>query len=525
MTSAAPSRGPRQWSLQARLITAIVAVVALILVMVAIATSAVLGRVLQDNLNAQVQSAAQQTAGTLLDLKIPRESQQVTASEVLQSGNQPQGTVLVLRGGGEGTATGAYVAGPGDIVTLTDIQVEDVLLGVTTPEYTTVDIDGLGDYRMFPYQSLGYVAYAGMPESGVQETVTPIITSVVLMTTGGLILLAAIVAWIVRRSLAPLRAVSTTATRVANQPLAEGDVSITERVPEDQTDENTEIGRVGHALNTLLDHVDSSLDARQRNEERMRRFVADASHELRTPLASIRGFSELSLRALRTHPDSPQAAETTEQSLERIQAQSVRMTDLVEDLLLLARLDEGQELVYSPIDLTQIAVEAVADARPAGPEHEWVLEVPDESLHVAGDAARLHQVVANLLANARTHTPAGTKVTLSVVRDGDDAVLRVRDDGPGVDPSIADELFERFSRADRSRARKSGGTGLGLSIAKAIVGAHGGHITVRSEPGDTVFEVRIPARPADPTAAPAEPELEPEVEPEGEPDVADGPRQ
>ncbi|MDZ8172035.1 sensor histidine kinase [Microbacterium xanthum] len=505
MTStSAPRR--RRWSLQARLITAIVAVVALILVMVAIATSAVLGRVLQDNLNAQVQSAAQQTAGTLLDLKVPRDEQEVTASDVLRSGNQPQGTVLVLRGGGGGATTGAYVAGPGDIEELTDDQIDDVLLGVTTPEYTTVDIDGLGDYRMFPYQSLGYVAYAGMPESGVQQTVTPIITSVVLMTTGGLILLAAIVAWIVRRSLAPLRAVSATATRVANQPLAEGEVSITERVPADQTDEDTEIGRVGHALNTLLDHVDSSLDARQRNEERMRRFVADASHELRTPLASIRGFSELSLRAIRTQPDSPHAAETTEQSLERIQAQSVRMTDLVEDLLLLARLDEGQELVYSPIDVTQIAVEAVADARPAGPDHDWVLDVPDESLHVAGDAARLHQVVANLLANARTHTPAGTTVTVRVTRDGQDAVLSVHDDGPGVDPSIADELFERFSRADRSRARKSGGTGLGLSIAKAIVGAHGGRLSVRSEPGDTVFEVRIPARPTDPAARVTEPE-------------------
>ena len=504
MTSRPSVRGRRRWSLQARLITAIVAVVALILVMVAIATSAVLGRVLQDNLNAQVQTAAQQTAGTLLDLKVPRDEQQVTASEVLQAGNQPQGTVLVLRGGIDGTQTGAYVAGPGEIVVLTAQQIDDILLGVTTPDYTTVAIDGLGDYRMFPYQSLGYVAYAGMPESGVQQTVTPIITSVVLMTTGGLVLLAVIVAWIVRRSLAPLRAVAATATRVASQPLAEGEVSITERVPEDQTDENTEIGRVGHALNTLLDHVDSSLDARQRNEERMRSFVADASHELRTPLASIRGFSELSLRALRAHPDSPQAAETTEQSLERIQAQSVRMTDLVEDLLLLARLDEGQELVYSPIDLTQVAVESVADARPAGPEHEWILDVPDESLYVAGDATRLHQVAANLLANARTHTPAGTEVTVSVSREDGDAVLRVHDDGPGVDPSIADELFERFSRADRSRARKSGGTGLGLSIAKAIVAAHGGRLSVQSEPGDTTFEVRIPARPANPAAAPAD---------------------
>lgn len=269
-------------------------------------------------------------------------------------------------------------------------------------------------------------------------------------------------------------------------------------------DEHTEIGQVGAALNTLLDKVDASLAARQRNEELMRRFVADASHELRTPLASIRGFSELSLRAMRQAQDdetrqrTAMAVETTEQSLERIQAQSLRMTTLVEDLLLLARLDEGQELVYGTVDLTRLAVEAVGDARPAGPDHAWSIEVDDEPVELAGDAARLNQVVANLLANARTHTPAGTEVTVSVAREGDDAVLRVHDDGPGIDPAVAPQLFERFARADRSRDRKTGGTGLGLSIARAIVEAHHGTITVRSTPGDTTFEVRLPAKPVDP---------------------------
>ncbi len=236
----------------------------------------------------------------------------------------------------------------------------------------------------------------------------------------------------------------------------------------------------------------------------MRRFVADASHELRTPLASIRGFSELSLRAIRQSQDDESrqriamAVETTEQSLERIQAQSLRMTALVEDLLLLARLDEGQELVYGTVDLTRLAVEAVGDARPAGPDHAWSIDVDDEPVELAGDTARLNQVVANLLANARTHTPAGTEVTVSVTREGEDAVLRVHDDGPGIDPSVASQLFARFSRADRSRDRKTGGTGLGLSIAKAIVEAHNGTLTVESTPGDTTFEMRLPAKPADP---------------------------
>ncbi|WP_354002891.1 sensor histidine kinase [Microbacterium elymi] len=305
--------------------------------------------------------------------------------------------------------------------------------------------------------------------------------------------LAAAIAVVIRRGLRPLRAVADTATRVASVPMAEGDVSIAERVPADQVDERTEIGRVGAALNTLLDHVSTSLQARQHNEERMRSFVADASHELRTPLASIRGYSELSLR-------DPDLTDGTSQALERIQAQSLRMTALVEDLLLLARLDEGQELVFDTVDLTRLAVEAVGDARPAGPDHHWRVEVTEDPVIVAGDTARLHQVAANLLANARTHTPAGSEVTTTVLRDGADAVLRVHDDGPGIDPSVASELFERFARADRSRARKTGGTGLGLSIVRAIVAAHHGTITAHSVPGDTTFEVRIPARPDDPSA-------------------------
>jgi two-component system OmpR family sensor kinase len=204
------------------------------------------------------------------------------------------------------------------------------------------------------------------------------------------------------------------------------------------------------------------------------------------------------LRALRHAPESAQGdevIESTTSSLERIQAQSLRMTRLVEDLLLLARLDEGRELVYGTIDLTQLALEGLSDARPTAADHHWKIDVPDEPVTIVGDAGRMHQVVANLLANARTHTPAGTTVTLSVARDGDDAVLRVHDDGPGIDPAIRDELFARFARGDSSRARQTGGTGLGLAIVKAIVEGHHGSITVESVPGDTTFTVRIPVEP------------------------------
>ncbi|MGV9193493.1 sensor histidine kinase [Microbacterium sp. MC2] len=421
-----------------------------------------------------------------------------TAQDVLSQGWQEPGTLLVTRT--LVNTTGAVVGPDGRVEVLSREEVADVLGVVTRDGISTLTVPGRGEYRVkVELQRAGFFTVVGLPTSELTQTVRQIITTVALLTVGGLLVLAAVIATLIRHSLQPLRAVADTATRVATLPMAEGAVSIPERVPAREADDRTEIGRVGAALNTLLDHVDASLSARQRNEERMRAFVADASHELRTPLASIRGYSELSLRAL-AQADAATAAETTAQSLERIQAQSLRMTALVEDLLLLARLDEGTELTYESVDLTRLVVDAVADARVAGRDHEWALDVGDEPVVVAGDSARLQQVVANLLTNARVHTPAGTQVTVDVVRDGTQAVVRVHDDGPGIDPAIADSLFERFARADASRARKTGGTGLGLSIAQAIVAGHDGTLTVTSVPGSTTFEVRLPARPPEPDA-------------------------
>jgi len=477
----------RRWSLQARLITIVVSMVSLILIVIGVALGTALRGILEENLNSQLRVAMNEL------MVVPGS----TAQQILSQGGQQTGTVLVVRTFGE--PTGAYVSSGGAVVALTADEMAGIGRAVTHTGITDVTFPGLGDYRVVTQVSpSGAFVILGLPTSAQAATLGRTLVTVGLLTAGGLLVLAAVIALVIRQSLRPLRAVADTATRVAGTPMAQGTVSITERVPDDQTDAHTEIGRVGLALNTLLDHVDASLTARQRNEERMRAFVADASHELRTPLASIRGYSELSLRALSQAPDAPATAGTTAQSLERIQAQSLRMTSLVEDLLLLARLDEGTELVYGTVDLTRLAIDAVSDARAAGAAHEWVLEVGDEPVVVAGDATRLHQVAANLLANARVHTPAGTRVTTSVSVAGGTASLRVHDDGPGVDSAMAGALFERFARADASRARKTGGTGLGLSIAKAIATAHGGSITVDSEPGSTTFEVRLPARPADP---------------------------
>lgn len=471
-------RGP--WRLQTKLIVLVFSLVSLILVVVALATGAALRTVMVENLDAQVSQAASRT----------KPSSTLTAAQALAERPNEPGTLLITQN--LSGYSGAYVADDGTIVSLTEAQLTGISArDIDRKGWATVTVVDLGEFRVKADQVHGGLIAMGMPTSELTSLLGHIATSVALITLGGLLVLAVAIGLVIRRSLAPLRAVSDTATRVAALPLAEGAVSISERVPAAQADERTETGRVGAALNTLLDHIDDSLAARQRNEERMRSFVADASHELRTPLASIRGYSELSLRALAQGTDS---ASTTAESLERIQAQSLRMTMLVEDLLLLARLDEGAELVFDAVDLTRLAIDAVADARVAGQDHAWVLELGDEPIVVAGDATRLQQVAANLLANARVHTPAGTTVTTSLVAEDDVAVLRVRDTGPGIDPAIADELFERFARADRSRTRRSGGTGLGLSIAKAIVEAHGGSISVESEPGSTTFEVRLPSR-------------------------------
>jgi len=269
--------------------------------------------------------------------------------------------------------------------------------------------------------------------------------------------------------------------------LASGAIALEERVPEHLTDERTEVGQVGSALNAMLEHVEASLGARHKSEQQVRQFVADASHELRTPLTTIAGYTELA----RSRPDDKAAADT---ALAKVEEESGRMTALVEDLLLLARLDSGRPLVSAPVDLTRLLVEAVSDSRVLAPDHQWRLSLPEESVEVTGDEHRLHQVVTNLLANARKYTPAGTTVTVSAHSGG----FAVHDDGPGFPDDLVDHAFERFARGDvaRTRAGKGGGYGLGLSLVSAIVTAHGGTVALHSVPGDTTVSVELPPAPA-----------------------------
>ncbi|MGF3056732.1 sensor histidine kinase [Microbacterium sp. YY-01] len=484
--------GKRPLRLQTRLMAAVIGFVSLILVFVSIVISLFLGgameRQLDDRLAASLRITLQWTLASPLG----------APAEAILDGKDVNPGLLLIVADGETPATGAIVkdagGGTGEILSLSNAQLQSVSEALLREQVISMTIPGHGSYRIEAAHADGTTIVVGLPRRDIQRTMTELFTIIALATVGGLLMLALTTAITIQVALRPLRAVAATATRVSSQPLDRGDVTITERVPESEADPSTETGLVGAALNVLLDHVDSSLAARQRNEERMRQFIADASHELRTPLTSIRGYSELSLR-------STDLSDNTRMSLERIQAQSLRMTGLVEDLLLLARLDEGRELAESPVDLCRLAVEAVDDARPTGTDHEWRLEVPSEPVEVTGDSARLAQVVTNLVANARTHTPAGTTIVVEVGTEpaadehaSPHAFLRVTDNGPGIAPEVRDTLFSRFARADRSRARHTGGTGLGLAISQAIVTGHGGTIEVESAPGKTMFTVRLPLR-------------------------------
>jgi len=269
-------------------------------------------------------------------------------------------------------------------------------------------------------------------------------------------------------------------------PLTGDEHRIGVRVRQEDTDPDNEVGIVGHTLNRLLDNVDSALAHRVDSDLRMRQFLTDASHELRTPLAAIQGYAEL------TRQDSSALPPTTEYALARIESEARRMALLVEELLLLSRLGEGEDLQNEDVDLADLVINAVNDTAVAVTTHHWVKNLPEEPVWVRGDRARLHQLVSNLLSNAALHTPPGVTVTTAITCRRSDpdahAELTVTDDGPGIDADLLPRLFERFVRADPSRSNGSG-IGLGLAIVSSIVKAHHGSVSAESRDGRTVFRV------------------------------------
>lgn len=353
----------------------------------------------------------------------------------------------------------------------------------------TTELSSLGDYRMMASEGRdGDVLITGLPMESVEAAVHRLELVAALVLGAALAVAGVAGALWVRWSLRPLSSVAATAVRVSELPLSSGEVALPPRAPE--SDPRGEVGRVAGAFNAMLGHVEDALTKRHASEERLRSFAADASHELRTPVASIRGHAELAL----LHPGP--VPQKVVRALGRIEAEAARMGEMVDDLLLLARLDAGRPLERCPVDLTRLVLDAVTDAQAAGPGHRWTLELPEEPVTVPGDAHRLHQVLANLLANARLHTPVGSTVAISLRIHAGTAVLKVQDDGPGVAEDIRPKVFERFTRADRRRTEGAGtGAGLGLSIVAAVAEAHDGSVALESGPGSTTFTVRLPSAP------------------------------
>jgi two-component system, OmpR family, sensor histidine kinase TrcS len=358
-------------------------------------------------------------------------------------------------------------------------------------ELRTVKLGRLGPYRMSSQQSgSDDKLVVGVSLGLVNKTISRRIVSATVLSIAALLVTAGLTALVVGYALRPLRRVAATAAEVAGAPLTGDDHRITARVQPDDTDPDNEVGIVGHTLNRLLENVDSALTHRAESDRRMRQFITDASHELRTPLAAIQGYSEL------TRQDSAALPPTTEYALARIESEARRMTSLVDELLLLSRLGEGEDLQTEDVDLGDIVLNAVNDAAVAAPKHRWVKDLPDEPVWVRGDPDRLHQLVSNLLTNGWVHTPPGVTVTTGiachrVAGERSYAELTVADDGPDIDPELLPHLFDRFVRA-KDAPDGGPGNGLGLAIVDSIVKAHHGSVTAESAGGQTTFRVRLP---------------------------------
>lgn len=417
------------------------------------------------------------------------------------------------------TSSGSLVSSPllitngRDVGAQPSLSATDVtLLAAATTTPSMVFLSELGDYRILavPGDRLGERHVIGLPMDGVLDTLRELLWVQGAAAALALIVVISLGSLLVRRTLAPLERVAATARLVAERPLSSGPAVLPDRVAV-EAPEGTEVGDLAIAVNEMLDHVQTSLSVRDVTEQRLRRFVADASHELRTPLASIRGYAEL-LRRLPAHAPATEGSWPELTSLDadrsnaarRIEAEAARLGVLVDDLLTLARLDQGRPLRQDPVDLTRLVSEVAADARMGFPDRSIRLEVPAQPCVVAGDADRLRQVMLNLLTNVAVHTPVGTLATVSLrpapgplAADGSrvpgSVSVLVVDNGPGISPDVVDRVFERFARGDSaSRSRTSGGSGLGLSIVEAIAMAHHGDVSVASGTAGTTVTLTLP---------------------------------
>jgi two-component system OmpR family sensor kinase len=487
-----------------QLVIRVTALVALAALLITMATALATRQVLMSQLDRQLDAVTAR-------VRDPANTWPVGGADsgLLRPG-QPIGTLAVLyasdrtpQEGGMLTERGASGERGAAVTLLPDAAVSQLAGVPTDGTRSSITLSELGHYRVVGFKivsgtGLGTLV-VGVPLRQVDETVLELVALAALfslLVIGGTVFAARS---LVIRSLRPLNRLAATAQQVSHLKLDRGEVALAVRVPPQDANPDSEVGRVGQALNHMLNNVEEALAARQASETRVRQFVADASHELRNPLAAIRGYAELTRR------DREQIPTDAAYAMSRVESEAERMSRLVEDMLLLARLDSGPALDLKPCDLSEIVINAVSDARAAGPDHVWQLNLPQYPVIAQGDQHRLYQVMINLLANARTHTPPGTQVRTDVWVNGTEGFVTVTDNGPGIPPEVAGRVFERFARGDASRKRapdaaRGGSTGLGLAIVAAVVDAHHGTVSVASQPGHTQFTVRLPLAPLAPAA-------------------------
>jgi two-component system OmpR family sensor kinase len=460
----------KRLSLRARLLLGVVALAAVGLVAANVATYSTLSSYLLD----RTDSTLDQTAQTL---RRPGPGGGIRSA--------PPGTFVQVRSldGDTVVATFSGATLPGASVPAPNLPdaVRPPALNRTTEAvryFTVGGAHGGPEYRVRASIAQGDEAMLLVASSlrDVNSTLNRLLAIELVVTALVLAAIAGLGLWLVRLGLRPLDAIGQTASAIAA-----GDLS--RRV--ERAEERTEVGRLGLALNSMLARIESSFRAQEASERKLRRFVADASHELRTPLSAVRAYAELYDRGAAERPDD------LERSMKGISRESERMSVLVEDLLLLARLDDGRPLERERVELDEVVGEAVETAQAVDPDR--AIELHAEPATVLGDRVRLRQIVDNLLANVRAHTPPGTPASVSVTRRNGSAEISVTDAGPGLDEEHLEHLFERFYRADPSRARASGGVGLGLAIVAAVAEAHGGTASASSRPGEgTTIAIALP---------------------------------
>jgi len=464
-------RNPSTWHLRTRLVLVAMALLVAICGAVGLFSYASMDLFLTRQLDTQLDQASHRSS----EFGRPSSDDSGRRPDPLEARGQGVGT-LNARIVDDEVSRAGFLAGDGAVKSLS--PADNKVLLTLTPSGVPVDRTlSAGAYRLTAARApYGDVLVTGLPLAEKQNTLTSLVWTMVVVSAGGLVLIGLAGTALIRRTMKPLEQLSEVATKVSRLPLDAGEVALGVRVPTSAAHPGTEVGSVGYALNKMLDNVSNALEARQESEMKVRQFVADASHELRTPLTAIRGYTELMRMTEHFTPDG-------ERSLARVQSQSERMTTLVEDLLLLARLDEGQPLKISDVDLTQLAIETVSDEKVMAPDRIWQLELPDEPVVVRGDATQLHQVLANLLSNAHKYTERGGHIRVTAAEEGQAIRITVVDNGPGI-PSEEEELiFTRFYRGSTARRTHTGGAGLGLAVAKSLVELHGGTIGYRAAQG------------------------------------------